>query len=189
VREAHARFAARASRPIDAAVRPALLNVVARHADDATFEALLQWLRSATDAALKVDLRTALRHLASPERLRRWLELLLATEELSPGDAVHDITHSGQDSGQGELTWQFVRANLPAVLAKASARGRAWVLPEAARASADAARADELVALTREQLPPGAYYLADKTADWIRLRAQVKAREVPGALRWARAQR
>jgi aminopeptidase N len=186
VREAQARFATRASKPIDAAVRPALLNVVARHADDATFDALLQWLRSATDAGLKVDLRTALRHVANPERLRRWLQLLLTSDELSPGDSVYDITHSGQDSGQAELVWRFVLGNLPAILAKASPRGRAWVLPEAAQPSADATRADELVALTREHLQPGAYYLAEKTADWIHLRAQVKAREAPRALRWAR---
>jgi aminopeptidase N len=186
VREAQARFAARASKPIDAAVRPALLNVVARHADEATFNALQHWLRTATDADIKNDLRTALRHVAQPERLRRWLQLLLTTDELSPGDSVYDITHSGQDSGQGELTWRFVLANLPAILAKSSPRGRAWVLPEAAQPSADTGRAEELVALTKEHLQPGAYYLAEKTADWIRLRAQVKAREAPRALRWAR---
>jgi aminopeptidase N len=186
VREAQARFAARESKSIDAAVRPAVLNVVARHADDASFNALLQSLRTTTDAALKNDLRAALRHVGQAERLRRWLELLLTTDELSPGDSVYDITHSGQDSGQGELTWQFVRANLPAVLAKASPRGRAWVLPEAAQPSADAARADELLALTKQHLDPGAFYLAEKTADWIRLRALVKSRESARALRWAR---
>jgi aminopeptidase N len=186
LREARARFAARASKPIDAALRPALLNVVARHADEAAFDALVQGLRSATDADVKNDLRVALRSVSQPERLRRWLERLLATDELAPGDAVYDITHSGQDSGQGEVTWQFVRANLPAVLAKASPRGRAWVLPEAAQPSADAARADELVALTKQHLDSGAYYLAEKSADWIRLRAQVKSREAPRALRWAR---
>ena len=184
--EAKARFAARESKLIDAAVRPALLNVVARHADDETFDALVQWLRKTTDAALKNDLRTALRHVGNPERLRRWLDLLLTTDELSPGDSVYDITHSGQDSGQGELAWQFVRANLPAVLAKASPRGRAWVLPEAAQPSADAARADELLTLTKQHLDPGAFYLAEKTADWIRLRALVKSRESARALRWAR---
>src|SRR5207249_3646942 len=36
VREAQARFAARESKPIDAALRPALLNVVGRYADEAT---------------------------------------------------------------------------------------------------------------------------------------------------------
>jgi aminopeptidase N len=48
VREAQTRFAARESKPIDAAVRPALLNVVGRYADEATFYALLRWMRSAT---------------------------------------------------------------------------------------------------------------------------------------------
>ena len=58
-------------------------------------------------------------------------------------------------------------------------------MPEAARPSSDAARADELLALTRQHLPPGAFYVADKTADWIHLRAEVKSREAARALRWA----
>ena len=160
VREAQARFAARASRPLDATVRPALLNVVGRHADAATFDALVGWLRSATDAEIKLELRVALRHVATREQLRRWLDLLLATDELPPAEAVYDISHSSQDSGQGELVWEFVRANLPALLAKASPRGRSYLLPETAVRSADAARADELVALTRKHLPAGAYYQA-----------------------------
>ena len=79
-----------------------------------------------------------------------------------------------------------MRANLPAILAKASPRGRAYVLPEAAAPAADAARADELIALTRANLEPGAHYQAEKTADWIRLKAQVKVREMRRAVRWAR---
>ena len=185
VREAQERFAARESKPIDAAVRPALLNVVGRHADEATFEALLRSLRSATDAEIKAQLRSALRHVSDPDRLRRWLGLLLATDELPPGDAVYDISRSGRDSGHSDLAWQFVRANLPAILAKASPYGRTYVLPEAAAPAADAARADELIALTRANLEPGAYYQAEKTADWIRLKAQVKAREMRRAVRWA----
>jgi aminopeptidase N len=186
VREAQARFAARESKPIDAAVRPALLNVVGRYADEAQFEALLRSVRSATDAEIKAELRSALRHVSDPGRLRRWLGLLLATDELPPGDAVYDISRSGQDSGRNDLAWQFVRANLPAILAKGSPRGRAYVLPEAAAPAADAVRADELIALTRANLEPGAYYQAEKTADWIRLKAQVKAREMRRAVRWAR---
>src|SRR2546430_12518049 len=49
VREAQARFAARAEKPIDPAIRPPLLNVISPYADAATFAALLQRMRSATD--------------------------------------------------------------------------------------------------------------------------------------------
>src|SRR6266851_6808185 len=45
VGEAQSRFAARAERPIDPAIRPAVLNVVVRYADQPTFEALLERMR------------------------------------------------------------------------------------------------------------------------------------------------
>src|SRR5262249_51167423 len=106
VREAQARFAARSSKAIDASVRTVVLAVVARHGDAASVDALRQWLRSATDADLKTDLRVALRHVNNPEQLRRWLETLLTTDELSPGDAAFDISRSAADSDQGELVWR-----------------------------------------------------------------------------------
>src|SRR5439155_4007 len=89
--------------------------------------------------------------------------------------------------GRVELGWRFVLEHLPAVLAKASARGRLHVLPHAASAFSDAARADELIALTRTHLDAAALYQAEKAADWLRLKAAVKAREARRAVGWAQA--
>jgi hypothetical protein len=61
------------------------------------------------------------------------------------------------------------------------------VLPNAAWSSSDTARADELLSLTRARLGEPAMYQADKTADWIRLKAAVKEREAARAVAWARA--
>ena len=76
--------------------------------------------------------------------------------------------------------------HLPAILAKAAPRGRPRVLPDAASAFSDAVRADELIALTRTHLDATALYQAEKAADWIRLKAAVKAREARRATGWAR---
>src|SRR6266850_2394721 len=51
VREAQSRFAARAEKAIDPAIRPAVLNVIGRYADQATFEALLERMGSAATGA------------------------------------------------------------------------------------------------------------------------------------------
>jgi hypothetical protein len=59
------------------------------------------------------------------------------------------------------------------------------VLPETATPSADAARADELMELTKANLDAGALYQAEKVADWIRLKALVKAREHERIVQWA----
>jgi aminopeptidase N len=184
VREAQSRFAARAQKPIDPAIRPAVLNVVGRYADPRTFETLLEWMRGATDMTDKWEAQSALRQVRDPGLLRRLMELML-TDELPPSDAVFNLTHIGDDSGRVELGWRFVLEHLPAILAKASPRGRPRVLPDAASAFTDAARADELIALTRAHLDATALYQAEKAADWIRLKASVKTREAPHAIGWA----
>jgi len=185
VREARARFAARESKTIDPAIRPAVLNVVGRHADQAAFDALLGMMRSATDVESKWQAQSALRHVAEPKLQRRWMELLLS-DELPPGEAVWNLNHVAQQSEDPEPAWQFVRANLAKVYAKASPRGRVYVLPESATPFADTTRADELLELTKANLDGGALYQAEKVADWIRLKATVKAREKERIVQWAK---
>ena len=123
---------------------------------------------------------------SDPGLLRRLMGLML-TDELPPSDAVFNLTHIGDDSGRAELGWRFVLEHLPAVLAKSSTRARPHVLPDAASAFTDAARADELIALTRTHLDAAALYQAEKAAEWIRLKAAVKAREARRAIGWAQA--
>ena len=186
VQEAQARFAARADKPLDASIRIAVLNVAGRYADEPTYQALLRRMHNATDMNAKWETLSALRQMQDPRLLRQLMELML-TDELPPGDAVFNLTHLGSDSGQVELGWQFVLARLPVVLAKASERGRPYVLPDAARGFTDAPRADELISIARTHLDATALYQAEKAADWIRLKAAVKEREAARAVAWARA--
>jgi aminopeptidase N len=185
--EARARFLGRDSRPIEATIRPAVLNVVGRYADEETFESLLALMRSVTNVGQKLEAQSALRQLADPKLAQRWLELLLGTDELPPGEAVSNLSRLGGESGQIELGWRFTVAHLPEIYAKASPRGRVYVLPAAAGPFADAARAEELLTLTKAHLDAGALYEAEKTADWIRLKASIKAREIRPAVDWAKA--
>jgi len=185
VLEAQARFAARARKPIDTAIRPAVLSVVGRYADEATYRALLEQMRTATDVEAKSLALAALRQVRDPRLVQELMELMLS-DELPPSEAVYNLTHLRGGPAQAEQGWRFVLAHLPEVLAKASPRGRPYVLPGAASESNDPARADELIALTRKHLEPAALYQAEKTADWIRLKAAVKGRELPRALEWSR---
>jgi len=185
VAEAQRRFAASASKPIDPALRPAVMNIVGRYADEATYKALLERVRTATEVEDKSQALSALRQMQDPKLVQRFLELMLG-DELPPGEAVYNLTHLYGGPARAEQGWRFVLAHLPEVLAKSSPRGRPYVLPGAAAESSDPARADELVALTKKHLDPDALYQAEKTADWIRFKAGVKARELPRALEWAR---
>ena len=188
VAEARARFAARKESPIDPSLRPAVLSTVARHADAAAYEALFAEMRGATRVEQRWQFQGALRQLGDPVLARRWMEYALKTNDLAPGDAVFNVQRTGADSGHHALAWDFVRENLAAILRKASVRGRTYVLPEAAVPFADEKVADELLALTRERLDAGAYYQAEKTADWIRLKAGIKGRESARIAIWAGAQ-
>ena len=187
VTEAKARFAARRTQPIDPAIRPAVLNVAGRHADAADFEALLAMVRGATDVNDRWEAEAALRRARDPRLAERLMTFMLTTRALPPGEAVYNLAQTGADSGQKELAWDFVVEKLPAILAKASPRGRVYVLPQAAAPFSDAARADELLDLTRSKLDAAALYEAEKTADWIRLKAAVRARDARRALDWARS--
>jgi aminopeptidase N len=185
VQEAQARFAASARKPIDPAIRPAVLGVVGRYADEATYTALLESMRTATEVEDKSQALSALRQMRDPRLVQRLMELTL-TDELPPEEAVFSLTHLRGGPAQTEQGWRFVLAHLAEVLAKASPRGRTYVLPGAASEFNDPARADELLALTRKHLEPAALYAAERTADWIRLKAAVKRREAARALDWAR---
>ena len=185
VHEAQQRFAARRKTPIDSAVRPAILEIVGRYGDEAAYDALLSIMRAATDSEPKREALSGLSQMRDPKLVQRWLERLL-TNELPPSDAVYNLTHLDGGPAPIEQGWKFVIAHLSEILAKAPPRGRIYVLPGAAAGSNDPARADELIALTKQHLDPPALYQAEKTAEWIRLKAAVKAREEKRLVEWAR---
>jgi len=154
VREAQSRFAARAHKPIDPAIRPAVLNVVGRYADEATFEALLQRMRSAIDMTDKWEAQAALRQVRDPSLLRRLMGLML-TDELPPATrfsiSLTSAMTTGVSSLAGSSCWNTFRHPGQGVAG--------WTPSRSARRRLgfnDAARADELIALTRLHLdaPP-----------------------------------
>lgn len=184
--EARKRFESHATQPLDPAIRAAVLDVVGRGADAETFDRLLAMQRETTAVERRWELQSALRHVSDPVLRLRWWSLLLG-DELPPGETIYNLRQAGNDSDSPEAAWQFLLANLEKVYAKASPRGRAYVLPEAASVFADSARADELIELTRLHLDAGARYQAEKSADAIRLAAAVKARHAPTLSEWVRS--
>ena len=187
VHEAQQRFAARAKTPIDSAIRPAVLDIVGRYADESAYLALLAIMRTATDSEPRREALSGLSRMRDPKLAQQWLELLLRTDELPPADAVYNLTHLDGGPERIEQGWNFVLAHFSEILAKAPPRGRVYVLPGAASGSNDPARADELIALTKQNLDPAALYQAEKTAEWIRLKAAVRAREEKRLVEWARS--
>ena len=87
VREAQARFAASAKTPIDAAIRPAVFDVVGRYADEAAYRALLRSMRSATELEHKQQALSGLRQMRDPKLVQRMMELMLTGESMDAKQA------------------------------------------------------------------------------------------------------
>jgi aminopeptidase N len=82
------------------------------------------------------------------------------------------------------LAWDFAREHMDALLGQVTFFGRNYYVPGITRPFNDAARADELVAYVRKNLPPDALAEAEKTADGMRHLAAVKRRELPALDAW-----
>jgi hypothetical protein len=106
-------------------------------------------------------------------------------DELSATEAARNVAAVAANE-HADLAWEFARAHTDELLKRTTFFGRNAYLPGIARASTEAARADELEALVRAKLPPDALAEAAKGADLIRLYAAVKQRELPAIDAWVK---
>lgn len=169
-----------AERPDGAAMPPSLrdavVNTVARYADEATFERLRAALKAATRAEDAWQLRGALTLVRDPKLVAR-LQALALTDEWEPARAAWMASAVGPRSGVAEPAYRFVEANFAALAAKDSDAGRPWLLPRAAGAFNEVARADELLASQQRLLGEPGRPEAQQAAADIHRRAGIRQRE------------
>lgn len=169
-----------AERPDGAAIPPSLrgavLATVARYADEATFERLRAALKAATRAEDARQLRGALTRVRDPKLVAR-VQALALTDEWDPSRAAWMASAVGPRSGVAEPAYRFVETEFAALSAKDSDWGRPWLLPRAASAFNEAARADELLATQLRLLGEPGRDAAQQEAAGIRLRAGIRQRE------------
>ncbi len=163
-------------------LRSAVLTVVGRYATRETYDQLHALARAARTTEDKRRAYGAMQAVLDPQLARTTLELTLGNE-LSTTEASRNVAAVAARE-HADLAWAFAKENTEALLKKTTFFGRNNYLPGIARASTDAARADELLALVREKLPVDALTEAEKGADLIRLNALVKKRELPAMDAW-----
>lgn len=163
--------------PLHASMRSFVIRAVGIHADRARFDRLLARLKNASG---EEERWTYAQALASGRDAKRAEELLAAA--LS-GVAPNNIASSlpGLVAGlspHGELAYSHAVGNFPRFGEMAGSYGKGYLLPQAAQGFSEAAQANRLVEDQRRLVGADGAVLAAREAEAIRLRAEVKGREM-----------
>ena len=188
VREARARFVVYLENPasLEGNLRGPVFLTVGRNADEATWEKLHSLARNADSFEQKRALYSALTSVRDPALASRTLALALTNELIAP-DAARIVGRVSFDGEHPELAWDFAREHLEALLEKLPALAVNDYVPGIFRGFTDAARADELEAFAKANLPPAVGHSVAKSADEIRFQAEFKQRALPEIDAWWKA--
>jgi aminopeptidase N len=185
LREARARFIQFLENPasLNGNLRGPVFLTVGRNADDATWEKMHSLARKADSFEQKRALYAALTSVRDPELAAKALALALTNELIAP-DAARIVARVSFDGEHPDLAWNFARVHLEALLEKLPANGVNDYVPGIFRGFTDAARADELEAFAKANLPPAVGHSVARAADEIRFQAEFKQRALPEFDAW-----
>jgi len=185
--EARQRFG-RAAQALDAlppAIRTAVINVVARHADGATWDEIRRRAIAAGEPVEKQELWRALGAARDPELAARTLEFAISPE--APRDSAAAMI-AQVSYEHPELAFDFAVRHEAKVLDLVEASSRHSFIPLLAAQSFDPAMVEKVWAYAERSLPADARRSADTAMADIRYRAEVRARQVPVLERWVGSQ-
>ncbi|MBA2743629.1 MAG: ERAP1-like C-terminal domain-containing protein, partial [Chthoniobacterales bacterium] len=156
-------------------LRPSVLSVVGHYADEETWNKLHELGLKTNSVEEKQNYYAALVGAEDPKLVGRSLELAL-TDELPTSRALALVPRVARDSGHADLAWEFAKKNMKQLLRKADALAVNSYAPGMFTFFADSARADELKAYAKSDLPPGAVKAVNQAADEVSFRAEFKER-------------
>ncbi|MES2300044.1 MAG: M1 family metallopeptidase [Pseudomonadota bacterium] len=168
-----------------ASLAPAMLDVVigtvGRHADQATFDALLAAARKAEGTEEKARFYGAVFGALDPTLAAQVLPMAMSPEvpPLIASDALAAVAADHPD-----MAWAYAREHSAALLKLQPDYGRDEFLPRVVSGSSDVATADALEAFVKATMGADAMIPAKRVAELIRVRAQRKARLMPQLQRW-----
>jgi aminopeptidase N len=164
-------------------LRPAVLDVVGRHADQKTWDKLHELGLKTQSIEEKKNFYGAMAAALSPELAKRTLPLSL-TDEMPASQAVLLVAGVATGGEHPEIAWNFAQTNREKLDAKLSATGIVRFVPYLMRGFSDARRATELETYAQKYMPAGAKSEVEKAAEEIRFNADLKARIVPEIRKW-----
>ncbi len=188
--EARRRFAAYVKDPnsLPADLIGPVLGIVARYADQPTYDQIHALAQHATDYRQKQRFYAALTAAHDPklaQESQNQAQTELAAVPTASLQMIAGVAFRGE---QPDLALAFFQKNQDALMAHQDALTRVFAVPTLYGAFSDAAHADALESYAKANLPPDAAPQIAKTAARIRFDAALKARALPDVDRWVAAQ-
>src|SRR4030095_2059638 len=156
-------------------LRPAVLAVVGRYADEKTWNKLHELGLKTTSTEDKQNYYNALACATDPKLVKTTLAIAL-TDELPTSRAIFLVSRVARDSGHPDIAWEFAKANMEALLAKVDAAGANRYAPSLFTFFSDDSRADELRNYAKKNLPQATASEIAKVVDEIQFRAEFRDR-------------
>lgn len=154
-------------------LRLAVVQIVGRYSSETTYNQLHQLANQNGSNARRNTYLQALQAALDPDLARRSLESVLA-DETAPAQAIAAFERVAVGAGHAGIAWDFAKEHLDELRARWSHAYLNRLFPSIAAGFSDEHRADELIQLTKEKLPPEAMPDAENTANLIRARAGLK---------------
>jgi hypothetical protein len=164
-------------------LRPAVLNVVGRYADQKAWDKLHEQGLKTQSIEEKGNFYDAMAAALSPELAKRMLPLSL-TDELPASRAIFLIALVARAGEQPEIAWDFAQTNREKLDPKLGAVLAVRFVPYLMRGFSDVQRANQLETYAQKYMPAGAKGEVEKAAEEIRFNADFKARIIPEIHKW-----
>ena len=155
-------------------LRPAVLSVVGRYADEATWKKLHELGLKTTSIEEKQNYYDALANTIDPKLAARALEISLS-DELPTSRATYLVAKVARQSERPELAWAFAKANMKKLLAKSDALAVNSYAPGLFTFFSDASRIAELQRYAKSDLPPASAKAVEKAVDEVGFRGEFKS--------------
>ena len=156
-------------------LRPAVLAVVGRYANEATWDRIHDVGLKTTSIEEKQNYYDALASAIDPKLAARTLEISLS-DELPTSRATYLVAKVGRQSEHPEIAWNFAKTHMKQLLAKADALSANSYAPSFFNLFSDTARIAELERYAKSDLPPTAAKEVAKAIDELGFRAELKPR-------------
>ncbi|MFN2623199.1 MAG: M1 family metallopeptidase [Chthoniobacterales bacterium] len=164
-------------------LRPAVLEVIGRYADEATWNKLHELGLKTTSLEEKNNYYNGLASSVDPKLAARTMEISLG-DELPTSRATYLVARVARESERPDLAWTFAKAHMKQLLAKTDALGANHYAPGLFTFFSDAARIAELERYAKSEMPPSSAKDVAKATDEIGFRAEMKLRVTTEMASW-----